>query len=65
MAYTGISDIVTASVNSDKTSMKMLMLIMNITQEAMVFHGRQKLTSAYETMARKVMVDFKFDAVYV
>ena len=33
--------------------------------EIMVFGGRQKITSFhYETKARKVMVDFKFDALY-
>ena len=36
---------------------------MNKSQELTVFHGRQKLTSE-ELKARKVMVDFKFDALY-
>ena len=45
----GISDVVTASVYSEKTSLKKLMkiiIIMNKSQETMVFHRRQKLTSA-------------------
>ena len=57
MASIGISDVVTASVYSEKTSMKKLMMmkmiiiiiiiiIMNKSQELTVFHGRQKLTSA-------------------
>ena len=57
MASIGISDVVTASVYSEKTRMKKLMMkmiiiiiiiiiIMNKLQETAVFHGRQKLTSA-------------------
>ena len=58
MASIGISDVVTASVYSEKTRMKKLMMmkmiiiiiiiiiIMNKSQELMVFHGRQKVTSA-------------------
>ena len=55
MVSIGISDVVTASVYSEKTRMKKLMMmkmiiiiisIMNKLQEMTVFHGRQKLTSA-------------------
>ena len=56
MASIGISDVVTASVYSEKTRMKKLMMmkmiiiiiiiVMNKSQETTVFHGRQKLTSA-------------------
>ena len=58
MASIGISDVVTASVYSEKTRMKKLMMmkmiiiiiiiiiIMNKSQELTVFQGRQKLTSA-------------------
>ena len=59
MASIGISDVVTASVYSEKTRMKKLMMmkmiiiiitiiiiIMNKSQGMTVFHGRQKLTSA-------------------
>ena len=55
MASIGISDVVTASVYSEKTFMKKLMMkmiiiiiiiIMNKSQEKTIFHGRQKLTSA-------------------
>ena len=53
MASIGISDVVTASVYSEKTHMKKLMMmkmiiiiIMNKSQETTVFHGRQKLTYA-------------------
>ena len=57
MASIGISDVVTASVNSEKTHMKKCMMIMiiiiiyiiilmNKSQETSVFYGCQKLTSA-------------------
>ena len=58
MAYIGKGDVVSASVYSKKTCMKKLMMmkmiiiiiiiisIMNKSQEATVFHRRQKLTSA-------------------
>ena len=50
MASIGISDVVTASVYSEKTRMKKLMkmiiILMNKSQELTVFPGRQKLTSA-------------------
>ena len=40
-----ISDVVTASVYSEKTRLRkliMIIIIMNISQEMTVFHGRQK-----------------------
>ena len=40
-----------------------IIIIMNKSQETTFFHGYQKLTSAI-LKARKVMVDFKFDALY-
>ena len=54
MASIGISDVMSASVNSEKTHMKkcmmimiiIIIIIMNKSQETTVFHGRQKLTSA-------------------
>ena len=52
MASIGISDVVTASVYSEYTRMKKLMMkmiiiiIMNKSQETTVFHRRQNLTSA-------------------
>ena len=66
----GISDVAIISVHAEKTRMKKMIMIiiiinssMNKSQETTVFHGRQKLTR-YEIKARKVMVDFKFDALY-
>ena len=62
MASIGISDVVTASVYSEKTRMKKLMMkmiiiiiiiIMNKSQEATVLHGRQKLTSALKQRPQK------------
>ena len=45
----GISDVAIASVHSEKTRPKkliMIIIIMNKSQEMTVFHGHQKLTSA-------------------
>ena len=72
MASIGISDDVTASVYSEKTRMKKLMLkmiiiiiiIMNKSQELTVFSRAPEIDFRYEIKARKVMVDFKFDALY-
>ena len=67
MACIGISDDVTTSVYSEKTRQKKLtmIMIMNKLQETTVFHGRQKLVSAMKIRLRKVMLDFKFDALYI
>ena len=51
MLSSGISDVAFASVYSEKTRLKklimiMIIIIMNKSQELTVFHGRQKLTSA-------------------
>ena len=64
MASIGISDVVTASVYSEKTRLKKLMMmmkmiiiiinnIMNKSQESTVIHGRQKLTSAMKQRPEK------------
>ena len=67
MAPIGISDVVSASVYSEKTRMKKLMMmkiiiitsssssssIMNKSQVMTVFHGRQKLTSAMKQRPEK------------
>ena len=50
----------TTYVYSEKTRLKKLMMIMIMNNDG--FHGCQKFR--YETKARKVMVDFKFDALY-
>ena len=61
MAFIGISDVVTASVYSEKTCEKKLMMmkminiiisIMNESQETMIFYGRQKLTSAMKQIQK-------------
>ena len=67
MAPIGISDVVTASVYSEKTWLMMMMkmiiiIIMNKSQESTVLAGAE-INFRYETKARKVMVDFKFDAL--
>ena len=50
LVTSGISDVATASVHSEKTWAKkwimIIIIIMNKLQELMIFHGRQKLTSA-------------------
>ena len=62
MASIGICDVVTASVYSEKTRLKKLLMmkmiiiiisIMNKSQETTVFHGRQKLTSAMKQRPEK------------
>ena len=64
MVSSGISDVAIASIYSEKTRLKKLMIIiiMNKSQKMPVFGGHKKLTSAI-TEARKVMVDFKFNAL--
>ena len=52
MASIGISDVVTASVYSEKTHLKKL-LIMNKLQESTFFCGCQKLTSAMKQRPEK------------
>ena len=73
MVSSCISDVASASLNSEKTRLKKFMMmkliifiiiIMNESQEMTVFGGRMKIDFRYETKARKVMVDFKFDALY-
>ena len=50
LVTSGISDVATASVHSEKTWAKkwimIIIIFMNKSQELMIFHGRQKLTSA-------------------
>ena len=52
LVSSGISDVVIASVYSEKTHLKKLMMIMIMS-----------FNFCYETVARKVIVDFKFDAL--
>ena len=51
------SDVVTISVNSEKTRLKQLMkiifIIMNKSHETTIFHGRQKLTSVMKLRPEK------------
>ena len=62
----GISDVVTASVYSEKTRLKKLMMMMIIKKIARTYGFSQapEIDFFYEAKARKVMVDFKFDALY-
>ena len=53
----GISDVATASVHSEKTRLKkmimIIIIIMNKSQEMTVFYGCQKLTSAMKQRPEK------------
>ena len=60
MVSSGISDVVFASVYSEKTHLKKLMMMMimiiiitNKSQDTTVFSGRQKLISAMKLMPQK------------
>ena len=57
MVSSGISDVVIASVHSEKTRLKKLMvkmiIIMNKSQETTVFSGLQKLPSAMKLRPEK------------
>ena len=56
LVTSGISDVATASVHSEKTWAKkwiMIIIIMNKSQELTVFHGHQKLTSAMKHRPEK------------
>ena len=69
MAYIGISDVVIASVYSEKTRLKKLMMMMMMKMIIIISSIMNKLQVPeidfrYETKSRKVMVDFKFDALY-
>ena len=73
MASIGTSDVVTTSVYSETIHLKKLMMmkmiiiiisIMNKSQETTIFLQAPEIDFRYETKARKVMVDFKFDALY-
>ena len=47
LVTSGISDVATASVHSEKTwAKKWIMIIIIISMNKLVFHGRQKFTSA-------------------
>ena len=59
------NDVVNASVYSEKTRMKKLMMIMiKYKSQETSFSRAPDIDFRYETKARKVMVDFKFDALY-
>ena len=66
LVTSGISDVAIASVHSPrKTSDNDYDIIcMNKSQESRFFTGTRNIDFRYATKAKKVMVDFKFDAVY-
>ena len=71
MVSSSISDAVIASVHSEKTRLKKLMMrimmmiiiIMNTSQENDGLLRSPEIDFRHETEARKVMVDLKFDAL--
>ena len=67
MVSSGRSHVAIASVHSEKTRLKkliMIIIIMKKSQETTFCSRRQKLTLAMKLRDRKVMVDFKFDALH-
>ena len=59
MVFSGLSDVAIASAHSEKTHLNKCMMIMiniiimNKSQETMVFSGRQRLTSAMKLKLEK------------
>ena len=68
MISSGISGAAITSVHLEKTRlkklMKMMMMMMIINHKKQRFLRAPEIDFRYETEARKVMVDFKFDALY-
>ena len=64
MVSSGINDVAFASVYSEKTCLKKLMMIVMKKSQDTTFKQASQIDFRYETEARKVMVDFKFDALY-
>ena len=64
LVTSGISDVATASVHSEKTLLKKLMIMIIIIVRNDGFWRAPENYFRYETEARKVIVDFKFDALY-
>ena len=69
MISSGTSDVAITAVYSEKIRLKkmiMIIIIMNKSQETtgFFFWRVPEIDFCYETKARKVMVDFKFDALY-
>ena len=60
MVYSGINDVAIASVHSEKTCLKKLIIIMKNRKKRRFFSCARNLLPK----ARKVMVDFKFEAQY-
>ena len=55
MVSSGISDVAIASVQSEKTCLKkLIIIIMNKSQETIFFSGRQKLNSAMKLRPEKL-----------
>ena len=59
-----ISDVATSSVHSEKTRPKKLIMIIRITPKKRRFSRGPEINFRHETIARIVMIDFKFDALY-
>ena len=63
MASIGISDVVIASVYSEKTRLKKLMMVKNKSQEMTVFTGAGDRLLRYETKARKVITLYRYVSI--
>ena len=69
LVTSSISSVAIVSVNSEKTCLKkivMISIIISMNKIARIdgFWRAPEIDFRYETKARKVMVDFKFDALY-
>ena len=64
LVTSGISDVAIASVHSEKTRLKKMVMIDEKIARIDGCWRAPEIDFLYETEARKVMVDFKFDALY-
>ena len=65
MISNAISDEAITSVHSEKTHLKkLIIIIMNKSQKMTFFYRAPEMDFRYETKSRKLMVEFKFDALY-
>ena len=63
----GIGDVAIASIHSEKNRLKKMIMIIFFYEYIArndVFLWVKEIDFRYETKARNVMVDFKFDALY-
>ena len=64
LVSSGISDVVFTSVYSEKTPLKKLMFDYEYITRNNFFWRAPEIDFCYETEAKKLIIDFKFDALY-